>query len=936
MTIDDLFDQALPVGHALMRPFIVLSLLVASSLLGAVASAQATRPDPARRPPWADTAGESSIYPVGDAVDVYRAVLDLLFTDGNESPSVIVMHDTAEGHSNGPCPVACVQPWPHKSKIDTATILAFARGSPKRPRIVPFGYRIPLVLVSWAENSRMYEEARARLIATHREGYPEELEVASAFARKYPGAWGRLLLTKVGFNRSHDEALVQASFRCGVMCSSDETLFLRKIRGQWGVVERIPNTAEGMLPTNGMRYRGPAGSIPSESEVLAPSPGMPSEAAARAEGIDAAAVYRTVLDSLYSFSGDSPRRIVLTDWWPVQLYDLPPHKRPIQASTLERYRFLREVRAPLYTKLELRAPVSILSRDSIPAMEHRGDPLSKLVDNTREYSDASPYWLGFRQQYPGAWGTVGFTRAAFNDDRTQALVLTHHACGETCFNVDTWLLERIGAKWEIAERIPREKDNHWALDSLRYLGDDADPRAYRPRRIRGRFIVAATGKALPGLNVLAQPGGRSYSLVTDSLGGYSVENLPVVGWTTLLVPCPGASTRQPLMVAQIQSRPGLDSTFDVGVDFRQCRRPKRAHALVSGAVSPEASKSTYPSPEVAAVYRGVFDALYPRAGGFRGPILLQPRTFRACDWCIDHEMPRLIRQGVIDSSMAKNFLKLPTDSAWFQPKFEYSRKVIILSLAEQKFLTDQAESVGGYDKKDASLVGLAKDAYPGADAIWSLSRVAFNDAHTQALVQAGASVQYWLEGETMLLRKFSDGWRVVKRHLERGETAGERIGDRCEPADAPSGVPSVSEIERFVGDGYISSVGTSRELRGNSGTMHLRFSPTDTLHRFYWLPVFPGDKRKPIRLKNRQLVATVQIINDTTDKARPGIRGELAVSGDGATITFTEYKEGSITLDGWFKQYQIMKVNGREFVGNWYTQSGPTIPWRGYFCGKLR
>jgi hypothetical protein len=374
------------------------------------------------------------------------------------------------------------------------------------------------------------------------------------------------------------------------------------------------------------------------------------------------------------------------------------------------------------------------------------------------------------------------------------------------------------------------------------------------------------------------------------------------------------------MVAQIQSRPGLDSTLDVRVDFRECLRQKRAHPLIAGAVSPQALKSTYPSPEVAAVYRGLLDALYPRGGASKGPILLQPFTFRACDWCIDAEMPRLIRQGVIDSSTATNFLKLPGDSVWFRLNFEYSRKVIILSPAEQEFLHHQADAIGGYDKKDVSLIGLARDAYPGADAIWSFSRVAFNDARTDALVQAGTGSDHWLEGETMLLSKTPGGWRVVRRHLERGETMGERVGDRCEPTDAQPGQPSLEQLEPFIGDVYISSVGTSQQLRGHAGTMHLRFVATDTLHRFYWMPLFSWDKRRPIRLKNKQVLATVQIIDDSTGKARTGIAGSFERSGNTATITFVQHEEGHIINDGWFEQFDIMKIKGHEFFGNWFTQ----------------
>jgi hypothetical protein len=932
------------------RPFFRRSLLISGLLLLVFSGCRAIKPStqPQARtpdlhglPPWRDTTGESGVYPFGDAVDVYRTVLDLFFVDGEESPSIIVMQDTAEPPSNGgPCPaVVCDQVWHHKSKIDIATMLGYARFSPKRPRLIPIGYRIPIVFLSSTEEARMRAEGHARLVEKHLMNYVPEMDLLTEFDRKYPGAWGRMRLSRVGFNPPHTEALIQASFMCGVMCDSDEILFLKKIDKHWTVVERIPNSSDGSSPWGGMRYRGPAGRIPAESEILVSSAEDPN-AAARREGFDRATVYRTVLDSLYSFHGESPRRIVVTDWFQIEPNDastFPAHRQQIDPSTLGRYAVMGVVRGPLFARLDYRLPVSILPRDSMPVLERLGLPLGKQVDNSGEYSEASPFWLAFRQQYPGAWGMVGFSGVAFNQQHTQALVFTDHECGGSCHNADTWLLDKSGEKWRIAERIPRAKDNHWALDSLRYLGVDTDPNAYRPRRIHGVFVNAATGRLLSGLKAVAAPGSRSYTLITDSAGRYAVENLPIVGWTILTVPCPGPKpSRQPLMVAQIQSRPGLDSTVDVRVEFRECLRQRRPHPLIAGAAPTQASKSTYPSPEVAAVYRGVLDALYPRGGAFGGPILLQPFTFRACDWCIDAEMPRLIRQGIIDSSTAKNFLKLPGDSVWFRPNFEYSRKVIILSPAEQAFLLHQADPVGGYDRKDESLIGLAKDAYPGADAIWSFSRVGFNDARTEALVQAGTGSDHWLEGETMLLRKTPSAWRVVRRHLERGETSGERVGDRCEPTPAPTDRPSLEQLEPFIGDVYISSVGASQQLRGDSGTMHLRFAATDTLHRFYWLPSFSGDKRKPIRLKNKQVLATVQIINDSTGKARTGIAGSFERSGNVATITFTEYKEGYITFDGWFEQYHVMKVNGREFFGNWFTQSGPTIPWKGYFCGRLR
>ena len=913
-------------------------LLFASSALACARQALVATAGRGGRPPQADTTGRSRVYPIGDAVDVYRTVFDLFFMDGDESPTIIVMHDTAEGHSSdAPCFIACDKSWPHRSKIDTATILGFARLRLGQPRIIPFGYSIPIVFMSWGDEARMRAEGRAHLEENHQRDYVPPQEFVSEFGRKYPGAWGRLRLTGVGFNPAHTEALVQAAFMCGVMCSSDEMLFLKKVDNQWRVIERIPNHAEGFQPSGAMRYRGPAGHVPTESEVLASSDRVPSHGGgAGAEGIDAAMVYRTVLDSLYNFHGELPGRIVIADSWPIQLYPLPAHTRPIQPSTLERYTFMRGVRAPLYERLKLQAPVSILSRDSMPALEQLGHTVEKQVSGYGEAIDPSPFWLGFRQRYPGAWGTVGFTRVAFNLDRTQALVLTHHTCGTLCYNADTWLLERAGEAWRIVERIPREKDRNWGLDPLRYLGVDANPLDYRPRRIHGVFVTAATGRALPGLNVMVERGSRHFQLITDSSGGYSVDSLPLMGGILLKVRCPVPSARrEPLLVAMLPSRAGLDSTMNVSVDFRRCLRHRRARALDAGAnPSTNSLGSKYPNAEEAAVYRGVLDALYPVSGSRKGPILLQPVAHRFWKFDVEAEIPRLIREAVVDSSIEKSLDKLPNDSAWLRPDFGYRRRVVILGPAEQSFLLDQRYDFLAADpKRDVSLTTLAKEAYPGASAILSLSRVAFNDAHTQALVQvsSGESPPYD-GGETIVLHKGGTAWRVVRRHLELERTSGERVGDKCEPGDAPTSVPRLKQLERLVGDADITVNPTSPQMRRYAGTSRYNFIPTDSLHRFHGVPAV-GDKRNPDRTKGRQKLATVQVINDSTGKPRTGRDGSLTFDHRSALLTFSD---DAREADGSMEQFKILRVSGREFFGSWLTGGGQMMPWKGYFCGRLR
>ncbi|HEX6627668.1 MAG TPA: hypothetical protein VF105_06930, partial [Gemmatimonadaceae bacterium] len=224
-----------------MRVAVAFAALVA---LASTSAAQRTA-RPARPPFWADTVGESPIYPVGEALPVYRAVLDLLYLDGDRRPSVIIMWDTAERRSSpGPCPIArCPGPqWTHKSRIDTTTVLALARLSPKRPRIRDFGYPIPLVLISPNDVRRMMADGNELLADRPRQGNEGMMAGFWAeLARKYPGAWGVTILSKVGFNRRKTEALINVHQWCGDGCRSLENIFLRKTAGRWRVLERIPS-----------------------------------------------------------------------------------------------------------------------------------------------------------------------------------------------------------------------------------------------------------------------------------------------------------------------------------------------------------------------------------------------------------------------------------------------------------------------------------------------------------------------------------------------------------------------------------------------------------------------------------------------------------------------------------------------------------------------
>ena len=515
---------------------------------------------------WTDTIGESPIYPIGDAVPVYRAVLDLIYLDGNKRPPVIIMLDSAERRAYGPCPFErCPTggPWTHKSKMDTATVQAFARMTIKRPKLVQFGYPIPIVYISYDDVKRMEADGR-ELNAAH--PMPNDLPkhglgVWYALQQKYPGSWGVTILSKVAFNKQRTEALVQAHQWCGDECRVHETLFLKQTKGRWRVVERIPDDVTvGTLPW--LRYVGPVGTTPKDSEILpVDKPGVPSEGTARRE------VYRTVLDSLYSVNGERPKRIVLTNWqWlPVEI---PAHTSEIDPALVKRFSFLGGIRAPFDAITKYSTPISTLPIDSVPALRQRGVKLD--VEQT-----GFPFWIAFTKKYPGAWGMLGVSKIAFNPDRTQALVNTYHMCGDSCLGRDIWFLKRSGQTWQIAERIPVAKQPYVEVEPLRYLGVDVNPAAYKPRRVQGIVTEAETGQPIPHLIIRVRRVLNSGfnvddpSLRTDSLGHFTLTRLPLDAGMTLVFECPNHSPDGRMFVP-LAVTPGLDTTINVPFSLAAC------------------------------------------------------------------------------------------------------------------------------------------------------------------------------------------------------------------------------------------------------------------------------------------------------------------------------------------------------------------------------
>jgi hypothetical protein len=882
------------------RALLLIFLVAASVTLDSSASAQ-RKPNSAGTP-RADSTGESTVYPVGDAVGVYTAVLDLLYVDGSERAPLIVLWDTAQRQSGGPCSFTCEQAWLHKSKIDTAAVLAYARPSRGRPRIIDFGYRIPIVPASQDAFERMTNDGYAYLADRPPDKVGPLEAFWAGFRRKYPRAWGYAMLSKVGFNAQHTEALIGVFQVCGENCRSFETIFLKRFGKRWRVIERIPEYAEAYQTLGEQRYRGPAGERQDQSQIVAiDASGSPP----RAESDDAAGVYRAVLDSLYSFHGDSPRSIVITATRAYAMTDLKAHRSRIDSSTITSFKFNAAIHDGSYPRFKNRTPITWISADAMKNLERDGAPLAKVaVERVQE--EQSPLWLAFHARYPRAWGYASLGRPGFNPRHTQALVVTQHFCGTYCVNTDIWFLERTGERWYVVERMPGQNQAAIGTEGLRYLGPDADAKWYRPRRVRGVVTNALTDEPRPSLDIAVYQQNKFWRTIrTDSKGRYTLSDLPMNGGILFKVRCPIAARSDSLWGGDFGTRPGLDTTINVALDYRHCVHLNRTHPLIANATKWNTGiNSAYPSPADEAVYLGVLRALHPSSTYESGQILLLPFTSGQCDDCFETEVPRLVKKGLMDPSTEINFAGIPKDPLRLKPLVPYKRKVEVMVPEDQELFSDPAAHAA------------MKDAYPGASGLVGFSRVGFNATATEALVEVRTeSVE--AGRETMLLKKTGSEWRPALRHVEREATSGEWSGNKCEATDAPDRHSIVAEIGKLVGDFEIVRVGVSRQIRGHADSVRIRLGA-----------LTPSPRRAST------MVATAAML-DARDNSEEKIAGTLETAGSYASITFiTRQPEGVVELDGWINQYAVLRTNGREFFGTWLTGNGPGAGVSGYFCAR--
>lgn len=364
---------------------------------------------------------------------------------------------------------------------------------------------------------------------------------------------------------------------------------------------------------------------------------------------EAAAVYRAVLDELYRSSSESPPLVVLWDSARYITVDcphwrcptLPPHRSVISREIVRAFEQATRLTTPLSREFSYTLPVALLSERDGNDLENVGRPLSDSLRKVKSYSEQSPYWLGFRKRYPGAWGYTVLTRVGFDRKRQHALVQVMHRCSSSCEHMEDMFLENVNGRWVVVERMlvgPRGSDwvdvvqhffspigdgkDSMVFGPLRYLGPDARnlvnarrwndsvkamirdslARDQLPRRISGTIRYRLTRLPLPFAEIVAHvmPNDTKVRLVSDSAGRYAFNNLPI-GGTMLEVKCPNSRGAEgnTLDAPGLYVHAAIDTVIDFAVpNIAPCWTKRRVHRLEAGWLESPAARSASPVTEM--------------------------------------------------------------------------------------------------------------------------------------------------------------------------------------------------------------------------------------------------------------------------------------------------------------------------------------------------
>jgi hypothetical protein len=162
-----------------------------------------------------------------DDLDVYSATIqELVLKDHDDSARVILRERTSIGYPPG---MASMKSTEGKEQ----EVLSSARVDTRDD--FDAKNKIPCSLdphIQPAERIQLLSGREERAV------FPRGSGSWKAFYKKYPGATGFTLLSKIGFDSTRDQALVYLGNSCELLCGHGYLVVLRKHNGKWKVVKQ--------------------------------------------------------------------------------------------------------------------------------------------------------------------------------------------------------------------------------------------------------------------------------------------------------------------------------------------------------------------------------------------------------------------------------------------------------------------------------------------------------------------------------------------------------------------------------------------------------------------------------------------------------------------------------------------------------------------------
>ena len=668
-------------------------------------------------------------------------------------------------------------------------------------------------------------------------------------------------------------------------------------------------------------------------------------ASAQSPRPEAYRVFDAVLDSLYNSQGDRPSTVIVAD----SLFAreagisyggkfLLPHRSAIDISTIDSFESVTGRSRPFPRDYRYEGSFHVLSEHEYERLVERGTKLADSIP-ARQLRDM-PYWMAFTEKFPAAWGVTVLSNVGFNTDSTEALIFVRHQCGGGCYSSEVILLDKLRSGWHIADRISLYSNEGMGTGSLRYLGPgahfvsdmkwkqdsarwayaDSIRRDRAPRRIRGTVYNRFTGAPLPRAQIFARshtpyPTGSTQRVVADARGRYEIID-PPIGGMMLEVQCPGPAHRlgATLDAPGLYVFPMLDTVIDVGPPrMDPCWWPRRAHRISSGEVDARWQLTLeHPSEPERRIYHAIIRELKLDSTTF----LVESETGPWCDWhydCPKLSIAHLIRDGEVDASTLRNFRRVAQDSVPLSPIAMRDIGIRLFTNGEREYVKREAGQMAEFSPDTAGHItpwSLLFELY-GAKTLVSFTAVAFNDARDEAIVAVRVKAAEDRDGETLLMKRIDNAWRVSRRHLESEHPDGRFLAGQCLPAVAEAN-PSPGDMTSILGEYHFTLVSSAVDDR-----------------------VIPWRMRFLRDSSNRTVF---EVLDPVSRERRKSLEPGTHIGGGGTGFMNAA---GVFQLDGSGIGLTIDRISGGELFGHWEHYSfgipigrdGKPIPEpAGHFC----